>query len=313
MKQDKIVTKNLEDLLDKNLTRQLFLKYQKECGLGDDFEIQKIHRHLVLSPNTYALRYEIFDGSKVKKIRVNASSEETRQRGFEVMRFLKVKFNGPKFFIPKVFFYDSGYNLNCYENIEGQLLISQLKENGLEKKISLAAQWLSRLHSLETPNLTLPRHEIFFNLAALKKFYPESAKNAPSIINDLRNQVSCDFQPKLIHGDYQPNNIVFDDDKIIVFDFNDSQISDPALDLAKFLTQLKVMLFRFADVRGYENLKKLFLDSYKLEFNQNNFNIYSKMYYLQILCSLSASLEKEPEAQKTLPEVYKYWQENNGA
>lgn len=307
-----IKTKNLEDLLDKNKARKLFLQYQKKCGLSDDFEIQNIHRHLVLSPKTYALLYQILDGSKIKKIRVNASSEETRLRGFEVMRFLMHEFNGPKFFVPKVFFYDIDYNLICYENIEGQLLINHLKENSLDKKIILVAKWLNHLHSLETPDLILPKHEIFFNFEALKKFYPELAKNAPSIINDLKNQVSSDFEPKLIHGDYQPNNIIFDDDKITVFDFNDSQIADSALDSAKFLTQLKVMLFRFADVRRYENLKKLFLDSYKSEFNQNNFKIYSQMYFMQILSSLSASLAEDVEAQKTLPEVYKYWEEENG-
>src|SRR3990167_4965692 len=266
----RMTIKNLEDLLNKDLARDLFLEYQKEGGLNDNFQIENIQRHLVLSPKTYALLYEIkFDGT-IRKLRVNASGEETRQGAFQVMKFLANEFSGPQFFIPKVYFYDSDYNLVAYENVEGEILIDQLN-----------------------------------NLYLVKKIYPKLVDSGAGIIADLKKRISSDFEPKLIHGDYQPNNIIVDKDSITVFDFNDSRFDDPALDLAKFLSQLKVMLFRFADVKDFDNLKDAFLTNYHLNFNQNNFQIYSKMYYLQILCSLSASLAEDSEAQKTIPEIYK--------
>ncbi|HLB95351.1 MAG TPA: aminoglycoside phosphotransferase family protein [Patescibacteria group bacterium] len=303
--------KNLEDLLNKDLARDLFLEYQKECGLNDNFQIENIQRHLVLSPKTYALLYEIKVDGTIRKLRVNASGEETRQGAFQVMKFLANEFSGPQFFIPKVYFYDSDYNLVAYENVEGEILIDQLNNLYLVKKISLAAQWLNQFHRVEKLNIDLPGHETFFNFEALKKFYPKLVDSGAGIIADLKKRISSDFEPKLIHGDYQPNNIIVDKDSITVFDFNDSRFDDPALDLAKFLSQLKVMLFRFADVKDFDNLKDAFLTNYHLNFNQNNFQIYSKMYYLQILCSLSASLAEDSEAQKTIPEIYKYWEEEN--
>lgn len=305
------IVKNLEDLLDKNKTENLFLKYREQCGLSGGLAIKNIHRHLVLSDKTYALLYEISTAGKIRKIRLNASSEETRERAFAVMEFLTSKFSGPQFFIPKVYFYDIDYNAVVYENIEGELLINQLKSSNLEKLIYLVALWLKKLHSLEKPNLILPKHEIFFNFLFLKKFYPDLATVGPTIVEDLKEKISYGFEEKLIHGDYQPNNMIVDESKITIFDFNDSQIGDPSLDLAKFLAQLKVMLFRFADFRPYEKLKQIFLNTYDLKFDQNNFQIYLKMYYLQILCSLSASLANDPEAKKTLPEIYKYWEESD--
>ncbi len=186
----KIKTKNLKDLLDKYLARNLFKKYQKECGLGDDFEIQKIYRHLVLSPNTYALLYELLDNYTIRKFRINASSEETRERAFEIMNYLKSDFSGPKYFIPKIFFYDLDYNSVCYENIEGVLMIEKLKKMDLSKDIGLVAQWLRRLHSLKKPVFALPHHKIFFNFQALEKFYPELAVKGPNIVNDLNSKIS---------------------------------------------------------------------------------------------------------------------------
>lgn len=305
--------KNLDDLLNRELVRDLFLKYQNECHFSIDFQVVNIHRQLVLSPKTYALLYEISDKGFIKKIRANASSEETRERAFKVMKFLEHDFSGPKFFIPKVYFYDSDYNLIAYENIEEGLLIDELNNLNLVTKISLAAQWLHHLHELNKPiDFELARHKIFFNFRSLRKFYPQLASEGPAIVESLQKKISSPadggFQPRLIHGDFQPNNIITNNNKITVFDFNDSQIDDPALDLAKFLTQLKVMLFRFANIKDYEDLKTTFLINYRLNFSQNNFQVYQKLYYLQILCSLSASLAEEPEAKKTLPKIYEYWE-----
>ena len=305
-----IKTKNLDELLDKKRVRELLIKYQTQCQLSQNIVIKNIFRTMVLSPNTYAILLEIENNNLLRKIRINASNEETRERAYHVMKYLQPEFSGPKYFIPKIFFYDADYNLVAYENIEGPILIKQLADQEIQEKIILVSEWLEKLHSIPLPKIKLPKHEIFFNYEALKKYYPDLSKDAPKIIENLRNKLEK-FSSKLIHGDYQPNNIIVNQNQITLFDFIDSHIDDPALDLAKFLSQLKVMLFRFADPGNYQELEKTFLENYQLDYCRSNFRIYYKIYLLQILCTLSASLTKDPEADTTLPEIKKYYEEAN--
>ncbi|MBM2820359.1 MAG: aminoglycoside phosphotransferase [Candidatus Berkelbacteria bacterium] len=307
---------NLDNLLDYEKAQILLLKYESECGLSPNFKIEKIERHLVLSPKTYALRYEIRDNNLTKIIRLNASSEETRIRAYHVMKLIKDDFSGPIYLIPKVYFYDPEYNLVVYENIEGGLLIDQLKDQNLEEKIALSGQWLRKLHLLKVDfEEPLPTHEVYFNFEALGKFYPDLAKQGDNILKELKGKLENEEQ-SLIHCDYQPTNIIIDNKKIFVIDFNDSQLGNPSLDVAKFLTQFKVMLTRFGDIKKYDNCKNIFLANYNLKYSQNNFKIYSAYYYLQILCSLASSFTSEwsddsKEAKETLPIIYQYWQESN--
>lgn len=304
---------NLDNLLDKNLAKELFLKYQKESGLSDDFEIIDIHRTTVLSPKTYVLLYKIIDQGKIIRIRANASYEETRARSYEVMKFTQPEFSGPAFFVPKPCFYDTDYNVITYFEVDGTVFINQLDNQNLSKEITLIAKWLGKFHSLEKPNINLIEHQPFYNFESLTRFYPDLAKQGPEIICDSKNKLSK-FDEKLIHNDFQPNNIIMNNDKITLIDFNDSQIDDPAIDLAKFLTQLKTMLFRFSDVSKFTDLENIFWQNYNLQFNKENFKIYSKLSYLHILSSLSASLledseEKIERKKEILAEIYKYFEE----
>lgn len=303
-----IKTKNLDDLLNKESARSLFLKYQGDCHLSKYFQIIKINRQLVLSPQTYALCLEIDDQGLIRKIRANASREESRLYAYQVMKFLQSRFEGPRLFIPRIYFYDSDYNLLVYENIEGQPLIDQLKSPDLESKIQLAGQWLHRLHSNDNLNkLDLPSHKTIFNFKALARFYPELSQKGPANIEKLESKLSSS-QKKLIHGDYQPNNMIINKGKIFVYDFNASEIADPVWDLARFLSQLKVMLFRFADASLYENLENVFLANYGLQYSKDNLRIYLKICYLQILCTIAAALSYDPGARATLSAVYSYHQ-----
>ncbi len=307
-----IQTKNLEDLLDKNIVKTILMKYRNECNLSDCFEIVEINRAHVLSPLTYALLYTVVDGGNIKKIRANASGEETRIRGYKIMNLLGTDFTGPINYVPKPYFYCEDYNMVSYENVEGNILINDLKDIAiLGKKIKMSAFWLKKLHSGNYKiDFELPHHKVDFNFEALKNYYFQLASDGERIVEELKSQLK-DENKILIHGDYQPNNIIIDHDKITAFDFNDSQIENQSLDVAKFLTQLKVMLTRFSDVSLFPSFEKIFLNAYALDFNKENFLIYSKIYYLQILCSLSASLAGNPERETTLPKIFKYWEESN--
>ena len=266
---------------------------------------------MVLSPETYVLLYQIKDHGKMIKIRANASYEETRERSYDVMKFASHDFSGSTFLVPKACFYDPGYNMITYFEVDGVVFINQLSNPDISKKITLIAQWLNKFHRLEKLNINLIEHQPFYNFKSLARFYPDLAKEGTEIIRDLKSKLSK-FEEKLIHNDFQPNNIITSQDKITLIDFNDSQIDDPAIDLAKFLTQLKTMLFRFSDVSKFSNLENIFMQNYTQDFNKENFKIYSKLSYLHIVSSLSASLlDGDVRKKEILTEVYKYFEEEN--
>ena len=52
----------------------------------------------------------------------------------------------------------------------------------------------------------------------------------------------------LVHGDYQPNNIITASKAVAVIDFNDAFLYDELFDLAYFLTQTESMLRRLQHV-----------------------------------------------------------------
>ena len=306
-----IKTKNLEDLLDKEQARKIFASYREELNLSSNFQIQTIHRHIALSPFTYALLCKVSDDYKIIKFRANASQEQSRQPAFKVMEFLREKFLGPKFFIPQVCFYDSDYNLLVYKNTEGTPFINQLRAGSLESEISLCGQWLKKLHLIRNfKSLTIPHHQIFFNFPALKKYYPKLADQGPLLVDKWQKKIVNKITPCLIHGDFQPNNIIIDSQKIIVFDYTDSEIADPVIDVVRFLVQMKVMLFRFASPYKYKDIESIFLKNYALPLNKNNFQIYAKITYLQILGTIAAAIPFEEEARGILSEVYKYFKDD---
>lgn len=306
-----IKTKNLDNLLNTDFVFNLLKQYQSDCGLSDNFKVINISRTQVISPLTYALLYEIENDGKIKKIRLNASGEETRIRSYEVMKKFESEFSRTQFSIPKPLFFNEDYNVTAYENVDGNLLINELKDTAsLTEKVALAAQWLNKFHSLDGKKLELPEHKPFYNFEALNKHYPELADKGPKIVETLLSKIQVE-EKVLIHGDFQPNNIVIVENKITVFDFNDSQYAYRTIDIAKFLAQLKVMLTRFSDILVFSKMEKSFLEHYQFYFNHENYKIYLHLNYLQILCSLAASLEGLPESKETLPKIYKYWEESN--
>lgn len=77
--------------------------------------------------------------------------------------------------------------------------------------------------------------------------------------------------PIIAHGDYQPTNIIINQNTISVFDFNDSGHGDTIIDVVSFLTQLKVMLLRFSSLSDYDRLKNIFIENYQLPYDQEIF------------------------------------------
>lgn len=315
---NKIIRKNPRNLLNKNKARALLLKFGRPLGLSKKLEVQDIQRFLTWREETYVLLYTITNEDNLRLIRGNASTKNSRLASFRIIKTLKKRsFTKGSFRIPSPSIFIKDYNLILYNNIEGETLIDEFKSNPdieiLKKKIGLCAQWLVKFHTSGC-FLKLPKYDIKFFKTALAKYYPQLARNLEKIKKNNLAKIRY-HQPILIHGDFQPNNIIIRADKIWVYDFNDAALDNPMLDVASFLAQLRVMLFRFSKEDYYYSLEKIFLEEYQKSLPINplmaeDLKIYQHLYYLKILtwfCGIL--LEGDPEIKTLIPQVYQYWQE----
>ncbi|KKQ73159.1 MAG: hypothetical protein US94_C0037G0003 [Berkelbacteria bacterium GW2011_GWB1_38_5] len=304
------MNQNLEELLNKKVVKRIFNEKKEELGLSSNFDVMEIKRYPALAPETYTILYAILDNGQKRLFRGNASSENDRSNSIKILKFLEKDFSQGQFLIPKNHAYNSDYNLLLYENVDGEILTNELNLElaDLEEKVELAAFWLAKLHSCGD-NLDLPQYRFTFVEDYLIKTYPELTKNLNNRVQELNSQLST-RKKVLVHGDYQTNNIIINDNNIWVFDFNDSAIDNPMLDIASFLCQLRTMLLRFADIDDFPTLERKFLSSYKIsDEERNDLKIYQKLYFIKILSSLSATLsDSDPKKKLILANIYKFYE-----
>jgi|GEM_PF-1903464 len=287
--------KNLENLLDKNIVKDILLPYRKELQLSENFEVREIKRFMVLAAETYVLSIEVNDGGQTYIFRGNASEKDSRSRSSLIINALNdINFVDNHFFIPQNVVYIEDYNLIIYKQIEGEIFYKNLniEPNLLEEKVKLCAQWLSKLHSSKI-SLNLPPYNFTFERNHLLQDFPEIAQKLDQTVNEAKENLKSD-QKVIIHGDFQPNNIIFEGQRIAVIDFNDAAYDSPMIDVAGFLCQLHTMLLRKADEGIFAKLSKIFLSEYQKEIligesMLNDLKIYQSLYYLKIFSSLNAS------------------------
>ncbi|MEK9181216.1 MAG: aminoglycoside phosphotransferase family protein [Patescibacteria group bacterium] len=156
--------------------------------------------------------------------------------------------------VPRPLGYFSDLRLLLYENVNGRSLIDAFKHPAeiYLKKIEAAIDWLADFHQKKTKNIP----EAIFNwqqeqdefnrlLKQLTTKYAPQAEEITRVVELLLQREKTLLRPEtfsLIHGDYQPNNIIFTQAQTAVIDFNDALLYDELFDLAYFLTQAKFML-----------------------------------------------------------------------
>lgn len=311
------INKDLALLMNKGVLEKILLKHAEELKLSNNLQLLEIKRVLVLAPESYVLAITVSDNGQNKIIRGNASEKDSRRNSYDTLMWLnKNHFADEQCKVINNFAYDEDYNLFLYPNIEGEVFINQLGQplENLIPKVKMAGQWLRKLHSLKSDGIEHSYYQFNINYNHLDSKYKIDSKEVNLLIEKIvpKNKL-------IIHGDYQPNNIIINNQEIWVFDFNDSVRDDPLIDVASFTTQLRIMLLRFGNPDHFAVLAKEFMKEYQKNRPLNNIlssdlQIYKKLFYLKILASLSASLQDdEPNKKDILAKIYQYWRQEDDA
>jgi len=209
-------------------------------------------------------------------------------------------FSVPPFLVNKPIIFAEKYNFFLYEERKGKTLFQYIKENKfqeLQEGIFKAAQWLLKFHGLKienqkifTSNDLIEENEFRHYLEIARKFFPKNYyQKIKKILFQIHNHTKLysKKQISLIHGDFQPPNIVFNkkNETLTVIDFEWSAIGDPLSDVGNFLIQFDYHGASIFKKKEIINLKKKFLNSYlRKNFFRNvaqRVNLYQAKFAIQ--------------------------------
>lgn len=294
-------TNDLNFLLDKDKVEKfLNEKAQELFGAPDRVEILEIKRTATYNKSSYNVLYKIKINDKLWEIRASASEQLSKKANFELLKFIyNHGFDQGQFLIAKPlgFFEDS--NVMFYENIQGKPLMTELGEDvvALTSKIKLCAGILKKIHGLPEPEVKLWNANDFFEFkklerGALQIYYPAVARELDNLIMKIKEKIDKNKTPEFCHGDYNPNNLIINRDKIYVLDFDMVSFIDKEYDLANFVDQLQIMTKRFGNFENFETFKKEFLISYG-DYDVDKYNLYDALVNLRILATFCVSQGRE--------------------
>lgn len=294
-------TNDLNFLLDKDKVEKfLNEKAQVLFGAPDRVEILEIKRTATYNKSSYNVLYRIKISEEVQEIRASASEQLSKKANFQLLEFIyQHGFDAGNLLIAKPLGYFEDENVMFYENIEGKPLMIELTEdkNVLIPKIKLCAGILKKMHGLPKPEVDLWDANNFFEFkklerGALQIYYPEVARQLDNLISQIRTKIDKNKTLSFCHGDYNPNNLIINRDKIYVLDFDLVSFIDKEYDLANFVDQLQIMTKRFGNFENFETFKKEFLISYG-DYDVDKYNLYDALVNLRILATFCVSQGRE--------------------
>ena len=276
-------------LLDKqNILNFLKMNSTKLFGSSEKIEVLEIKRSKNLNPTSFNLLYKLNIGQEIVSIRASTSTKFDNDYNFNVLQFLRS--NG----------FDKGDVLVA---VTGDIFKNQLKEpmDILIVKVKLVAQGLRKIHRFQKVPFHLWPHDWSFDRNLIGQYYPELANEVQDIRQDiikgLENSKTC-----LCHGDYQPDNLIFNNDKLTIIDWGSTTLSQKEQDLASFIIKLEVMLPEFGNEENFPILKGIFLKEYG-EYDKQLFNQFYILYGLRILNSFAEFPDYE-HARQRMDKIY---------
>jgi len=267
------------------------------------FEIIPIKGYL--TTNVYKIDVQV-NGSKMSFfVKESSDLNNDKFNGFIKNEYLNTKHVSDEFVINEelktvipIKYYDD-HNLFFMNAIKGQRLDVVMKNLVYFKKnkkfihvINLCRQWLFKFHAIDSIDnyeaKTFKKSEInkleFIKNRSLKNIEKENYaelllmyEKASDLLESLEVSV-CDFSYK--HNDYAPWNIMFDGEKITVYDFADIKIDYKYYDLMYFIHSIE-KLFR------YYPFKNSVISTVKsemtkgLDIKEDVLKYYSMYFYLQ--------------------------------
>lgn len=244
----------------------------------------KIFQHdpsLVISHEATLVKYRLeleTDDNETQIIILRGSSDpkEKRLNSYKILKSLRENgFDQGHFVVPKPFGYFPELKLLLYENYGAVSLMQRFQsgQNHYLEKIQSSLDWLAAFHSNKPKNIEdlkfdgeLEKTEMEHLIAGLCKKFPaeqESIKSARARLEAIEKNLLDAKSFTLVHGDFQPNNILIGDGQISVIDFNDAAVYEELFDLAYFSTQTKYIYRRFRGADISNELELLELDYLK--------------------------------------------------
>jgi len=268
---------------DPNYCRKLFLPYKKRVDKKIRLILAvKAERRGGFANRSHKIRYEVL-AKKIndRKIKLAfwglSSPNPTRFQSFRVMNYLwKNNFSSGECSISKPIAYLKKHSMVITQEIKGKSFFDILESHSLPNiflVLKKSAGWLKKLHN------TPPYHfkDIFHSyrqiywkeqLRVLKEGYPEKSKILEKIVKEIIDWEVKNEKSKnqvITHHDFQPKNIFFQKNKLIVLDFSESRLSRAIVDIFTFLIQLKLLNNFFKKPFSpdeIESFSKIFLQEY---------------------------------------------------
>jgi thiamine kinase-like enzyme len=258
---------NYDFLTNRNLV-EVFLNKNRDRIFGDlePVKVLSVNRSHTYNHEAYNVLLEVERKNK-QFIRVSANESLSKAHDFRIMSFFYQSFKEKPFFCPKPLALLEPENILFYENAEGKKFTDYLDADITELKrvVSLLARLARRVHNLAKPNFKLfDPQQLFlkYDILSLEKEFPELSGELTGIINQNQALIAAESDFTLCHGDFNPNNFLVDNENIFVIDFDLTCFFHQELDLASFLTHLRMMLAQRKRLEIYEELEVDFLENY---------------------------------------------------
>lgn len=298
-------------LLDDRLAEKFFSQNSiKIFNQEIDIKVLESKRADNYNRDSYNILFKILIGSDRKEIRVSGQSYLSKKVDYSIMNFYyQHGFNGGNILVPKPLVYLNDYNLLVYENIGGITLLKEVEagEKNITSKVELSAKALKKIHELPKPDIELwDKNTLYkfeeYEKKAIGKFYPDLSHRIGEIIASIKQNVEAKTSNEFCHGDFQPNNLIYNNDKLYVIDFGTSCFLDKEYDVATFVCQFTSMMSRYGDGIDTNALIDLFKKTYG-RFNQEKFVFFSALVNLRTLgvyCVFSDKMDN----LKHIPLIY---------
>jgi Ser/Thr protein kinase RdoA (MazF antagonist) len=232
-----------------------------------------------------AVRYELTIEDRqhrrfVSVIRANQPSKDTfieSRVNHEAQSYLyRHGFDRPPFLVSKSFGYFPAHRISMYEELPGVTLASLIAKRSpsSERVTALAGGWLAAMHRLNARvgrlrTRTQEKRETKYFLDDYKWYYPAVAPEARKAFAwwwRRRDALLKRVKPVLLHGDFNPNNILAQRDPGAVgaIDFGNAWRYDPVYDVANCLQQMDFLVWQQHAPQAYmDRLKTAFLRTYR--------------------------------------------------
>lgn len=232
----------------------------------------------VLDQNATLVEYKIVarqkDGSQSKHfLRGSSDLGQKRQKHFHVLQALRSNgFDSGINIVAKPLGYFPEFHLLLYFNVPGESLYDKIQYASAEiwqQKTRAAIDWLIDFHKkkpMQIPEAAFDPQEEQKKFTVLIEDVIKNFPDHETALHKAREKILKDeknlLEPEkfhLIHGDFQPHNILFRDfpPQTITIDFNDAVYYEELYDIAYFITQTWVMVHGLHGMRATEFLSSL--------------------------------------------------------